>query len=45
MALDPQTHRLYLSAATLQKTPESAPATGHRPATVPGTFKVLVYGQ
>jgi len=47
MALDPQTHRIYLSAATLQptpaKTPATAPATGHHHATVPGTFKVLVY--
>jgi hypothetical protein len=45
MALDPKTHRLYLAAATLQKTPENAAAGGHHRATVPGTFKVLVYGQ
>lgn len=45
MALDPQTHRIYLSAATLQPTQANTPATGHRHATVPGTFKVLVYGQ
>jgi hypothetical protein len=43
MALDPKTHRIYLSAATLQPTPAGAPASGHRHATVPGTFKVLVY--
>ena len=61
MALDPKTHRIYLSAATLQPTQANAPATeaqrrksheepqarrgatGHRRATVPGTFKVLVY--
>ena len=43
MALDPKTHRIYLAAATLQPK-ESTPATSHRRATVPGTFKVLVYG-
>jgi hypothetical protein len=40
MTLDPKTHRIYLAAATLQP---NAPTTGHRRATVPGTFKVLVY--
>ena len=45
MALDPMTHRIYLAAATLQPTQANAPATGHRRATVPGTFKVLVYEQ
>jgi len=45
MALDPQTHRICLSAATLQPNQANTPATGHRRATVPGTFKVLVYGQ
>ena len=45
MALDPKTHRLYLAAATLQKTEENAAAGGHHRATVAGTFKVLVYGQ
>ena len=45
MALDPQTHKIYLSAATLQQNQANTPATGHRRATVPGTFKVLVYGQ
>ena len=43
MALDPKTHRIYLSAATLQPTQANAPASGHRHATVPGTFKILVY--
>lgn len=45
MALDPNTHRVYLAAATL--VPVSKPAPGeprHRPATVPGSFKILVYG-
>jgi DNA-binding beta-propeller fold protein YncE len=41
MILDPVTHRIYLSAATLQ--PRPAGETG-RPQPVPGTFKVLVYG-
>jgi hypothetical protein len=39
MALDPKTHRIYLSTAQL------APASGAgRPTAVPGTFKVLVFG-
>jgi YVTN family beta-propeller protein len=39
MALDPKTHRIYLSTAQL------APATGAgRPTAVAGTFKVLVFG-
>jgi hypothetical protein len=45
MALDPKTHRVYLAAATLVPAPEPAPgAPRHRPATVPGSFKILVYG-
>jgi DNA-binding beta-propeller fold protein YncE len=42
MALDPKTHTIYLAAATL-KPKEATPANSHRRATVPGTFKVLVY--
>jgi hypothetical protein len=38
MALDPRTHRIYLSAATIIPSPEH-----HRPATTPGSFKILVY--
>jgi hypothetical protein len=45
LALDPKTHRIYLAAATFQATDEKTPAAPHRRrATVPGTFKVLVYG-
>ncbi|HEY6482610.1 MAG TPA: hypothetical protein VIY54_03695 [Steroidobacteraceae bacterium] len=45
MALDPRTHRIYLAAATYQPEPAGAPTGGHhRRATVPGSFKVLVYG-
>jgi hypothetical protein len=45
MALDPKTHRIYLAAATFQAADATAPAAPHkRRATVPGTFKVLVYG-
>ena len=45
MALDPRTHRIYLSAATFEPAPEAAPgAPRQRRATVPGSFKVLVYG-
>jgi len=43
MALDPTTHRIYLSAATLQPDTAPRPAGSHRRAGVPGTFKVLVY--
>lgn len=43
MVLDPATHRIYLSAATLQPETTPQPAGAHRRAMVPGTFKVLVY--
>lgn len=44
MALDPSTHRIYLAAATFAPEKEQPKSTGHRRrATVPGTFKVLVY--
>src|SRR5438105_2370859 len=39
MALDPKTHRLILPAAEYKTT-----AAGSRPAMVPGTFAVLVFG-
>lgn len=41
MALDPQTHRIYLATADFKDEPVSP---GARPARVPGTFRVLVYG-
>jgi hypothetical protein len=40
MALDPSTHRIYLSAADYE--PQAPGATG-RPKMKPGTFRVLVY--
>lgn len=43
LALDPSTHRIYLAAATFQPEPEPKPPGRHRRATVPGTFKILVY--
>ena len=45
MALDPRTHRVYLAAATLAPAAKPAPgASRHKVATVPGSFKILVYG-
>jgi DNA-binding beta-propeller fold protein YncE len=45
MALDPNTHRVYLAAATLLPAPKPAPGEPrHRPAPAPGSFKILVYG-
>ena len=43
MALDPRTHRIYLSAATFQPETAPQPEGRRRRATVPGSFKVLVY--
>ena len=44
MALDPSTHRIYLAAATFAPETEQQKSAGrHRRATVPGSFKVLVY--
>ena len=40
MALDPKTHRIYLPTADFQ--PAAAPGT--RPAIVPNTMRLLVYG-
>ncbi len=43
MALDPLTHRIYLSAAEIETAP--ADSTGRRRRRmVPGSFRVLVYG-
>ena len=41
MVLDPATHKIYLAAADFQK---AAPGE-RRPKTVPGSVKILVYGQ
>lgn len=46
MALDPKTHRIYLSAATRVPTPDGKPLPkGQRPSYLPGTFVVLVVGE
>ncbi len=45
IALDPATHRIYLPAAEYQPATSPAPgATPGRPAMVPGSMKLLVYG-
>jgi hypothetical protein len=40
IAMDPKTHRLYLSAAT----PSATPAKGRRRSYEPGSFVVLIVG-
>jgi len=49
MALDPQTHKIYLATAQFEAASALVPATPSttppgRPKIVPGTFKILVYG-
>jgi DNA-binding beta-propeller fold protein YncE len=45
MALDPKTHRIYLSSAKFETAAEpQAGQTRQRPKVLPDTFKVLVYG-
>jgi YVTN family beta-propeller protein len=45
IALDPQTHRIYLPSAQFQPPPSPAPgASPARPTIVPNTLKLLVYG-
>ena len=45
MALDPQTHRIYLPSAKFQPPPTPSPGTSpSRPTIVPNTLKLLVYG-
>jgi hypothetical protein len=41
MALDPKTHNIYL--ATADRVPAAGGSAG-RPAVVPGSFRILVYG-
>ena len=43
MALDPATHRIYLAAAKYTPPPEGSPANT-RPAMVPGSMHIKVYG-
>ena len=45
IALDPQTHRIYLPTAQFQPAPSPSPgAPPARPTIVPNTLKLLVYG-
>ncbi|HEY2103316.1 MAG TPA: hypothetical protein VGH08_08690 [Chthoniobacterales bacterium] len=45
MALDPQTHRIYLPSAQFQPAPPPSPgASPSRPTIVPNTLKLLIYG-
>lgn len=45
IALDPQTHRIYLPTAEFQPAPSPAPdATPARPTVIPNTMKLMVYG-
>jgi YVTN family beta-propeller protein len=43
MALDPQTHRIYLASAKFEA-PSAEGGQRQRPRIVPGSFKILVYG-
>jgi YVTN family beta-propeller protein len=46
IALDAKTHRIYLPTAEFESTPTPSPgATPGRPAIVPKTMKLLVYGR
>ena len=45
MALDPQTHKIYLASAKFEAQPAAAAgAPRQRPKMIPGTFKISVYG-
>ena len=45
MALDPQTHKIYLASARFEAQPAPAPGSARqRPKMIPGSFKILVYG-
>jgi hypothetical protein len=45
IALDPQTHRIYLPTAQFAPAPSPSPGSSPgRPAIVPNTCKLLVYG-
>ena len=46
LAVDPKTHKIYLSTADFGPAPEGTPETPHpRRPMLPGTFKVLVLGR
>jgi DNA-binding beta-propeller fold protein YncE len=45
MALDPQTHRIYLPSAQFEPAPSPSPGfSPARPKIVPNTLKLLIYG-
>ena len=45
MALDPQTHKIYLASGKFEPAPQPVAGAPRRwPKMVPGSFKVLVYG-
>jgi hypothetical protein len=44
LALDPRTHNIYLAIAEREPAPIVAGSSRARPAIVPGTFRILVYG-
>jgi YVTN family beta-propeller protein len=44
MALDAQTHHIFLDTADFTPVSHSAPTPDPRPRAIPGTFRVLVYG-
>jgi hypothetical protein len=44
MALDPDTHKVYLSSAEFGPVPAATAQNSHpRPAIVPGSFRVLIF--
>jgi DNA-binding beta-propeller fold protein YncE len=46
LALDPKTHKIYLSTAEFGPVPDPTPDTPHpTPPVLPGTFTVLVFGK
>jgi len=47
MAVDPETHKLYLLAADFEPAPEAKEGQkgGRRPAIIPGSFHVLIVGK
>lgn len=44
IALDPRTHRIYLPTAQFGPEPTPGPGAPHRPAIIPNSMKLLVFG-